>query len=43
MVCHYLQLSAIVPYTCSTLCALASGLITLRGGHSWANNEFLKH
>ena len=42
MVCQDLQLSAIVLYTCLTLCVVASGLITLRNRHSWAKNWYLE-
>ena len=43
MVCHDLQLSALVLYTCSTLCVVASGLTTPGGRISWAKNRFLEN
>ena len=42
MVCHNLQFSAIVPYTCSILCVVAIGVITPRGRHIRAKKLFIE-
>ena len=43
MFCCDLQLSALVLYSCSTLCVVTSGLMTPKVRQSWAKRWFLEN
>ena len=43
MVCHDLQRSQILLYTCLTLCEVTNGLVTPTDWYSWANNFILEN